>query len=48
MAASAAACTGFQQLKVKVWLSSGIQIELIFSCAARLQMPSAGIQPVLG
>jgi len=24
MAASATACTGFQQLKVKVWLSSGI------------------------
>src|SRR6185437_2246612 len=32
MAASATACTGFQQVKVKVWLSSGCEIELIFSC----------------
>jgi Protein of unknown function (DUF2924) len=49
--ADAAARIGFQQLKVKVWLRSGIQIELMFSCgtnAANFARRQAGIQPVLG
>ena len=54
MAADAAAYTGFKQLKVKAWLRSGIQIELILCCrlrAARVrddQRPLGGIQPVCG
>jgi hypothetical protein len=50
VAADAAVRTGFQQLKVKVWLRSGIQIELMFSCgtnAANFARRQAGIQPVL-
>src|SRR6185312_3208470 len=33
MAADAADRSGFQQLKVKVWLRTGIQIELMFCCS---------------
>src|SRR5665647_3006798 len=35
MAADTTACTGFHQLKVKVWLSSGVEIELILCCGPR-------------
>src|SRR5262245_49657329 len=45
-AANAAACTGFQQLKVKVWLRSGIQIALMFCCSANAAIaPASGRHP---